>query len=185
MIKILLIIFLVILLILVFMPLRFSFILDDKGLNVELYLFGLFNIKIDIDNLVNKYLRNENKQISFKKILIYIRSLKYVKSTYKYLMKKTMVEEIKFEVFDNYENPSRFIFNSLLWSNIKYFLESNFKSIKDKDYIVYFNDNNSIKINLVLRTYLFLIIYTFFKDIKEIFKSIKFIKEVSKNESSN
>ena len=51
-------------------------------------------------------------------------------------------------------------------------------------YVTSYNENLSIKVDLVFRTYLFIIIYLLLKHIKDVYANIKLIKE-EKNESSN
>lgn len=185
MIKLFVFLILGIVLVLIFMPLRFKIKLDDKKLNVDLFLFGLFNIRIDVDELFSKYLKNDENMVSVKKLIALLKASRHIKKAYKDMFKTVMIEKLSLEIFENYDNPNRVIINNLLWNYLKYFFVNNFNEVKDKTYITYYQEKNSMSIKIVLRTYLYLIIYIYLKHLKAITKSMKIIKEGYKNESSN
>lgn len=169
----------------IFMPLRLKIDIKESKINVNLLFMGLLNFRIDIDKLLNKYIKNKDMKISIDKINILLKTNKMLSNLRISLMRKIVVEKFEVEMLDSFELPVKIVMSKYIYSQVENIFNRCFKKLKYSNFKFGYNEKTNIKILCVFRVYFFLIIYLLLKYIKDIKKNIKFVKEKTKNESPN
>ncbi len=185
MIKLIFLILFLIIVLVIFIPFKIQVIMNKDKVNVNLLLFGLINLRIDVDEFVSNHLRDKNQKLSFSKVKVFLKTNYTLKKLIFNILKFTVVDSISYTIFTNMENPQKIVVSNYFYLNLVNYLENNVKLIKAKRFDLYCNEQEDFSLNIIFRSYLFLVIYCMFKYLKLIFKSMKYIKEVKENESSN
>lgn len=185
MIKMLVLIIVLIITLIVFIPFKVQIIVCNSRVDVNLLLFGLLNIRVDVDDFVRKYLKDSNNKINYSKLKIFIKTNYTIRKIIFSILQKTIVDIIEYRIYSDMEQPSKIVLSNYLYLNIIYFFETKVKSIKEKKFNLVVSEHEDFNINLIFRTYVFIIIYYLIKNNKLVIKSKKYLKEVKKSESSN
>lgn len=117
---------------------------NNHNLNIDLYLFPLFNYRIDIDEMFRKYASQKNNEIiknTIKGINDIISSKKIIKD----LCKKIVVDRVDIYISYNQEvliNPYITVFNWCILTLCEKLIIDNFKKVKSEDFDININSNN-------------------------------------------
>lgn len=170
---------------LIFMPIRLKIDIRKEKVDIDILLFGLFGIRLDVDEFTNKYLRDKNKKISLHKILNFIKVSNKLKKMYLDIMKYCVIEQFTCRMDETFELPYFVIFSKMFYLNVKSFIENKFKNVLCSEYQIQLSEKRDFNLTCICRIYLSYLIYIALKNIKDIIKTRKYLKEENKNESSN
>jgi len=167
---IILYIFLILVVILFVMPLRIEInIKYDKKIesNVRLVFIKIFNMSLNIDELIKMLVQDENENISLDKIIYNIDLIIASKNINKTFCKMISID--KLTVVGSFNN----IYNYVGGNNLIYLgrnmLSDFFKELDDEYYHIIYSEKNEIKIECFLYARFIHLFFTVIANIKDIF----------------
>ena len=180
------ILFLVILIVMLFIPIGVRIIYDDTYSDIDVFVFKYIKYKFDLDNFIRKFImdKNDNTRISLPTILNNLEIAINSRKTMKDIMKTISVKKSTIIYKQNYDNYLLFVFFWNIISRYTYIIRKSFKTVNNEYYMT--NDNNKdISIELILQLRLFNILIALLKNIKELLKVFKIRRRQKKDGTSN
>lgn len=184
MIKIILLFFLILLLFILFSPIKIKIKYSKKEFNFKVVLL-FFDIGVFLKKKIKQKIENNKYKLSFENVIKSLELLYFTKSFIKDINKKIVIEKIEFTYICSLNNSIAIISNELLWNYICFIANKYFKDIIFKKYNVLFCDLEDHCLEVVFRIYLFKFIISLFKHLKYLILGMKSIKEENEYESSD
>lgn len=128
--------------ILLCMPIKVQIIKNSSESNINLTFIKFFNIKIELENIINKYYKN-NTNTSLTNILNTIKTMKIYKSFIKQLFSTISINKATLVYNSNNIYTSVIYWNSIY--TLRNFINRNFLNINNEYYNVLYSENNKNK----------------------------------------
>lgn len=175
-------IFLIIIVFIIIMPIKIRVIRNDSYNDIDVYFIKIFNMRLDLDEIIKRMFFDKNSSISLNSILynigLFIKSSNIIKDTVKQMKisKLTCIFQV------NLKNEKIEMLGIVTaWNSICYLRDFIYKYFKEINNEYYSVQTNNEKINssfeIILNFRLIYIIFSVLKNFKDIKKIIKFIKK--------
>lgn len=175
-------IFLIIIVFIIIMPIKIRVIRNNSYNDIDVYFIKIFNMRLDLDEIIKRMFFDKNSSISLNSILynigLFIKSSNIIKDTVKQMKisKMTCIFQV------NLKNEKIEMLGIVTaWNSICYLRDFIYKYFKEINNEYYSVQTNNEKINssfeIILNFRLIYIIFSVLKNFKDIKKIIKFIKK--------
>ncbi|QVK20639.1 hypothetical protein KHQ82_10050 [Mycoplasmatota bacterium] len=161
---------------------KFKVVVDDDEANIDLFFTKIFNIRLDVDELIKRFTQSKHREggfsfyETFENIKKVFESRSFIKDILSYVVIKEIQIVDKLKVQDSFYKQFVDVFNWTTLSFVQRYLRENVKEVHKEEYIVLENFRENVaRVNIycIGEIKLVNIIMSILKNIREIPTIIK------------